>query len=57
MGMSAPPIGMMSRIPKARARTMINGKRYASSSGFQTRARPQATATPRSPMLIVFWKG
>ena len=58
VGMSAPPIGMISSTPKASASTMMTGNRNDHSTGFRIDADHRtATATPSSRKLIWFWNG
>ncbi len=57
VGMSAPPIGMISSTPNASDSTMIAGNRNDSCSGRKMRAIPHTTATASRPRFEAFWSG
>ena len=59
VGISAPPIGMMSRMPKISASTAITMKacRAQGAVGLTTSSTPSATAMASTPTLTKFWPG
>jgi len=54
VGMSAPPIGMISRTPKSSDRPIMTGNSHHT-SGRSTSATPDTTAMPSSDRLMKFW--
>ena len=57
VGMSAPPIGMISSTPNSSASTMITGNRNASATGWITSATPQPNAKASRPRFLTFCSG
>ena len=57
VGMSAPPIGMISSTPNSSESTMITGNRKDSCSGRKMSAMPHTTAIARRPRFDAFWNG
>ena len=56
VGMSAPPIGMISNTPKARPSTARIGT-IQSAFGLNTSTTTSTAATPRIEKLMAFWPG
>ena len=55
VGMSAPPIGMISSTPNARARMMISGNRNANAAGIDDqRQAAQHGERQAAPRLLTF---
>ena len=59
VGMSAPPMGMISRTPNTSASRMMTGKSMGAHAavGWSTSATPAANAIPNSARLVTFCSG